>query len=165
MAIFDLCTSDDEGVKEQFCTGTIYYDLHQKFGKGGYEYSLTTLQAIGHFCGMIFGVTVVVMSGIAFCTDCSSNRVFMICTVIIAALTLFFITCAAAVRANWFHYFTVTNPNVAELDEDPLRPDVAARLSRDRANIAMFSIAVISLVATVIFLIIATILAPSGNKK
>ena len=165
MAIFHLCTADDQEIKDYYCKGTIYDDIRDKFGKPGYEYTISTMQILSHVFALTFGIVTVVMSGIGLCTDCSSNKAFMICTVIVAVLAFSFMVTAAGLRTNWFHYFTVTNPNVSELDQDPLSPDVAARLYRGRVNMANFWIAVIFSLTTFVFILIATIMTTCEKKN
>ena len=89
----------------------------------------------------------------------------MICNVILAALAFFFMLTAAAVRSVWYRWFTVDDPEASQLDQDPLPPDLAARLYRGRVNMTMFWTSVIFFSATFVFVLIATIMVTCGNKK
>ena len=165
MAIFHLCTSDDEGVKDYFCKGTIYDGIRTRFGVNKLEHRRDTLQILSHVFALTFGIGTVIMSGVGLCTDCSSNKGFMICNVILAALAFFFMLTAAAVRSVWYRWFTVDDPEAYQLDHDPLPPDLAARLYRGRVNMTMFWTSVILFSATFVFVLIATIMVTCGNKK
>ena len=89
LAFFNFCNSDDEYIKGRYCTGTIYKDIRREFGVNTEEDRRDTLQAFSHCSALILGIATVAMSGLGLCTNCSSNKAFMICTVFVAALAFF----------------------------------------------------------------------------
>ena len=157
--IFCYVVMDEKPYK---CTGTWYDDIDEAFkSKEGNNVKFRVV-FIFHVLAIASAVATIILAGVALCTKLRRNFIFMIVTLVVAAVTSFNLLVPAAVLTDIYVKWLKT-PYFYDLIE--LSADFRGQYVSSQVQIAMIWVAFICCTAVLICLILALISLPSGSTK
>ena len=142
------------------CSGTLYDDIGDYF-KTNTEVKVQVM-FLFHVFSIICAMTTIILAAIALCKEMVKNFIYMIVTIVLAAMTSVDLLVAASMKSNLYVIWLNLKGVKEEIERDA---EYRGNAMSSKLQLAMFWIAFLIATACLICLIIATIYAPSGTVK